>query len=66
MMYFKSMDCGKAKESGTEVRDGVSALSCTQKDGGVEVSLFQTRSSKVKFAGKYRVFTSIMNREVSQ
>ena len=29
----------KAEESGAEVRDGVSALSCTEQDGFVEVSL---------------------------
>ena len=37
--HFDGWLAGKAKESGAEVRDGVAALSCTEKDGLVEVSL---------------------------
>lgn len=37
--HFDGWLAQKAKESGAEVRDGVSALSCTEKDGSVEVSL---------------------------
>ena len=36
---FDGWLAGKAKESGVEVMDGVAALSCTEKDGFVEVSL---------------------------
>ena len=37
--HFDGWLAEKAEESGTEVRDGVSALSCKEKDGLVEVSL---------------------------
>ena len=37
--HFDGWLAKKAKESGAEVRDGVSALSCTEQDGFVEVSL---------------------------
>ena len=37
--HFDGWLAGKAKESGAEVMDGVAALSCTEKDGLVEVSL---------------------------
>ena len=37
--HFDGWLAKKAKVSGAEVRDGVSALSCTEKDGIVEVSL---------------------------
>ena len=37
--HFDGWLAEKAKESGAEVRDGVSALSCTEQDGIVEVSL---------------------------
>lgn len=37
--HFDGWLAEKAKESGAQVRDGVSALSCTEKDGFVEVSL---------------------------
>ena len=37
--HFDGWLAGKAKESGAEVMDGVAALSCTEKDGFVEVSL---------------------------
>ena len=37
--HFDGWLAKKAKESGAEVRDGVSALSCTEQDGIVEVSL---------------------------
>ena len=37
--HFDGWLAKKAQESGAEVRDGVSALSCTEKDGFVEVRL---------------------------
>ena len=37
--HFDGWLAKKAKESGAEVRDGVAVLSCTEKDGIVEVSL---------------------------
>ena len=37
--HFDGWLAGKAKESGAEVMDGVAALSCTEKDGFVEVCL---------------------------
>lgn len=37
--HFDGWLAEKAKESGAEVKDGVTALSCTEKDGFVEVSL---------------------------
>ncbi len=37
--HFDGWLAEKAKESGAEVRDGVSVLSCTEKDGFVEISL---------------------------
>ena len=37
--HFDGWLAGKAKESCAEVRDGVAALSCTEQDGIVEVSL---------------------------
>ena len=37
--HFDGWLAKKAKESGAEVRDGVAVLSCTEKDGVVEVSL---------------------------
>ena len=37
--HFDGWLAKKAKDSGAEVRDGVSALSCTEKDGFVEISL---------------------------
>ena len=37
--HFDGWLAEKAKESGAEVRDGVAVLSCTEKDGFVEVSL---------------------------
>ena len=37
--YFDGWLAGKAKEIGAEVRDGMAALSCTEKDGFVEVCL---------------------------
>ena len=37
--HFDGWLAKKAKESGAEVRDGVSALSCTEQNGFVEVSL---------------------------
>ncbi len=37
--HFDGWLAGRAKESGAEVRDGVAALSCEEKDGFVEVSL---------------------------
>ncbi len=37
--HFDGWLAEKAKESGAEVKDGVAALSCTEKDGLVEVSL---------------------------
>lgn len=37
--HFDGWLAKKAKESGAEVRDGASALSCTEQDGIVEVSL---------------------------
>lgn len=37
--HFDGWLAEKAKESGAQVRDGVSALSCTEKNGFVEVSL---------------------------
>lgn len=37
--HFDGWLAEKAKESGAQVRDGVSVLSCTEKDGFVEVSL---------------------------
>ena len=37
--HFDGWLAKKAKESGVEIRDGVSALSCTEQDGIVEVSL---------------------------
>ncbi len=37
--HFDGWLAKKAKESGAEVKDGVTALACTEKDGFVEVSL---------------------------
>ncbi len=37
--HFDGWLAGKARESGAEVRDGVAVLSCTQKNGFVEVRL---------------------------
>ncbi len=37
--HFDGWLAGKAKESGSEVRDGVAALSCTEQGGIMEVSL---------------------------
>ena len=37
--HFDGWLAKKAEESGTEVRDGVTALSCTERDGFVEVNL---------------------------
>ena len=37
--HFDGWLAKKAKESGAEVRDGMAALSCAEKDGFVEVSL---------------------------
>jgi len=42
--HFDGCLAGKAKESGVEVMDGVAALSCTEKDGFVEVSLHGQRN----------------------
>ncbi|MCM1424610.1 MAG: NAD(P)/FAD-dependent oxidoreductase [bacterium] len=37
--HFDGWLAGKAEESGAEVRDGVAALSCTEREGFVEVNL---------------------------
>ena len=42
--HFDGWLVEKAKESGAAVRDGVAALSCTEKDGFVEVSLHGQRN----------------------
>ena len=42
--HFDGWLVEKAKESGAAVRDGVAALSCTEKDGVVEVSLHGQRN----------------------
>ena len=42
--HFDGWLVEKAKESGAAVRDGVAALSCTEKDGFVEVSLHRQRN----------------------
>ncbi len=44
--HFDRWLAEKAKESGTEIRDGVAAFSCTEKDGFVEVSLYGENNYK--------------------